>query len=91
MYYTISDKPNYSNLPDETLTAWPVFYVINITVGPSLSVSDFGVYTRDNNVKQVTYKGYPLYYSMLDHQSGDTYGNRLGGVWFVVDPGKYPP
>ncbi len=86
LYYTVSDRPGYSNLPDETLTAWPVFYVSSLVLPTSLSAADFGTYTRDNNVKQTTYKGYPLYYSFQDHSPGDTFGNRLGGVWFVVSP-----
>lgn len=86
LYYTVSDRPGYSNLPDETLTSWPVFYVPSIVVPSSLKASDFGIYTRDNNVKQTTYKGYPLYYSFQDKSPGDTFGNQAGGVWFVVNP-----
>lgn len=91
LYYTTSDLPGYSNLPDETLSTWPVFYVENITVPPSLKAADFGTYTRDNNVKQTTYRGYPLYYFYQDIKSGDTFGNKLNGVWFVVDPDNFPP
>lgn len=86
LYYTVSDLPNKSNLPDETLTSWPVFYTGNVVVPPSLNPADFGTYTRDNNVKQTTYKGYPLYYFFQDKGPGSTVGNKLGGVWFVVTP-----
>ena len=86
VYYTTSDRPNYSNLPDETLTSWPVFYVATITVGPGLNAADFGTYTRDSGKKQTTYKGYPLYLSTLDRSPGDSFGDKLGGVWFVVKP-----
>ncbi len=91
LYYTVSDRPGYSNLPDETLSSWPAFYVSNILVPPSLNASNFGTYTRDNNVKQTTYKGYPLYYFFQDKAAGDTLGNKLGGVWFVVNPDSFPP
>lgn len=91
LYYTVSDRPAYSNLPDETLSSWPVFYVPNILVPLSLNASDFGIYTRDNNVMQTTYKGYPLYYFFQDKTTGDTLGNTLGGVWFVVNPDNFPP
>jgi len=91
LYYTVSDRPNYSNLPDETLTSWPAFYVPDISVPPTLNAADFGVYTRDNNVKQTTYGGYPLYYFFQDFKAGDTFGNKLGGVWFVIDPVNFPP
>lgn len=86
LYYTISDRPGYSNLPDETLSSWPVFYVSDIVVPPSLNAADFGSYTRDNKVRQTTYKGYPLYYFFQDRAAGDTTGNQLGMVWFAVSP-----
>ncbi len=91
LYYTISDKPGYSNLPDEALSSWPAFYVPNIIVPPTLNASDFGTYTRDNNVSQRTYKGYPLYYFYQDRLAGDTVGDKAGGVWFVVNPASFPP
>ncbi|WP_076003545.1 COG4315 family predicted lipoprotein [Dehalogenimonas formicexedens] len=86
LYYTTSDRPNFSNLPDETITAWPVFFVPTLTVGAGLSPADFGIFTRDSGVRQITYKGYPLYLSIYDKASGDTVGNGVGGVWFVVKP-----
>ena len=46
LYYTVSDRPGYSNLPDGTLSSWPAFYVSNILVPPSLNASNFGTYTR---------------------------------------------
>ncbi len=91
LYYTVSDMPNYSNLPDETLSVWPVFYIPSIFVPPQLNAVDFGIYTRDNGVRQMTYKGYPLYYFFQDKTPGDTLGNKLGGVWFVVNPDSFPP
>ncbi len=91
LYYTVSDRPGYSNLPDETLSVWPVFYVSSFAVPQALNAADFGTYTRDIGVKQTTYKGYPLYYSFQDKSSGDTFGNKAGGVWFVVNPGNFPP
>jgi predicted lipoprotein with Yx(FWY)xxD motif len=91
LYYTASDRPNYSNLPDETLTSWPVFLVPAFVVPQPLNASDFGTYTRDNGLPQTTYKGYPLYYFFQDKAPGDTLGNNLGGVWSVVDPDKFPP
>jgi predicted lipoprotein with Yx(FWY)xxD motif len=91
LYYTTSDRPGYSNLPDETLGNWPVFYVADIVVPPSLNAADFGTYTRDNKAKQTTFRGYPLYYFVQDIKAGDTFGNKLAGVWFVLDPGNFQP
>jgi predicted lipoprotein with Yx(FWY)xxD motif len=91
LYYTTSDQPNYSNLPDGTLSSWPVFYVADIIVPPALNAADFNTYTRDGNVKQTTYKGYPLYYFFQDKKAGNTFGNKLSGVWFVVDINNFNP
>jgi len=68
------------------LSNWPVFYTANIVVPPSLNAADFGTYTRDNKIKQTTYKGYPLYYFVQDKTAGDTMGNQLSMVWFAVSP-----
>jgi predicted lipoprotein with Yx(FWY)xxD motif len=89
LYYTLSDKPNYSNLPDEALSSWPVFYIGNILVPPSLNTAEFGTYTRDNNVKQTTFRGYPLYYFFQDLKAGDTLGHKLNGVWFIINPDSF--
>jgi predicted lipoprotein with Yx(FWY)xxD motif len=89
LYYTKSDRPDYSNLPDETLSNWSFFYVTNISIPSSLNAADFGTYTRDNNVRQTTYKGYPLYYFSLDKVPGDILGNNLSGVWFTVNPDNF--
>jgi len=91
LYYTTSDRPNYSNLPDETLTSWPAFYTASVQVPSSLNAADFGTFTRDNGVKQTTFRGYPLYYFYQDKAPGDTLGNKLGNVWFLINPAQFPP
>ena len=35
---------------------------------------------------QMTYNGKPLYFYAKDTKSGDTTGDKVGGVWFVVKP-----
>ena len=42
-------------------------------------------------LQQATYKGFPLYYWINDKQRGDTTGEKVGGVWFAIDPAKFPP
>jgi predicted lipoprotein with Yx(FWY)xxD motif len=41
---------------------------------------------RADNTIQVTYNGRPLYFYIKDAKSGDTLGQGIGGVWFVVKP-----
>ncbi|MBZ0286365.1 MAG: hypothetical protein K8I30_02030, partial [Anaerolineae bacterium] len=42
--------------------------------------------TREDGSLQVAYNGLPLYYWVKDQQPGDTTGNRVGRVWWVVPP-----
>jgi len=42
--------------------------------------------TRTDGSLQVTYNGMPLYYWASDQKPGDTTGQNVGGVWFVVNP-----
>ena len=39
---------------------------------------------------QVTYNGWPLYYYFKDKDTEDTYGQGVGGKWFVVTPDVAP-
>jgi hypothetical protein len=52
---------------------------------------DFGTIKRDDGQMQATYKGWPLYYYIKDQVSGETAGQGVGGVWFVVNPTNFPP
>ena len=38
------------------------------------------------NGKQVVYNGHPLYTYAKDGDSGDAYGQGIGGKWFVATP-----
>ena len=42
---------------------------------------------RTDGTQQVTYNDIPLYYYAKDDDPGDTYGQGLGGRWFIVPPG----
>ena len=45
-----------------------------------------GTLTRDDGTVQVTYNGWPLYHFSGDTAPGDTNGQGLEGVWFLVSP-----
>lgn len=47
---------------------------------------DLGVTTRTDGTKQVTYGGHPLYYYLGDTAPGQTKGQGVGGVWFLIGP-----
>lgn len=44
-----------------------------------------------NNIKQIAYKGWPLYHYINDTMPEDAKGQGIDGAWFVVDPRNFPP
>jgi predicted lipoprotein with Yx(FWY)xxD motif len=69
-------------------TTWPPFVVDSLDeVKPDAAVTGkLALITRDDGTKQVSYKGWPLYYYSGDKAAGDTNGQGLFGKWFVVNP-----
>jgi predicted lipoprotein with Yx(FWY)xxD motif len=49
-----------------------------------------GTTRRNDGGLQVTYDGMPLYYWAKDQKPGDTTGQNVGGVWFVINPSDAP-
>lgn len=45
----------------------------------------FGSITRDDGMRQLTYRGHPVYYYAGDSSPGDMNGAGLGGVWHVIE------
>ncbi len=91
LYYFTKDSPGKSTAAGAVLQAWPIFSPEDFTVVASLKGSDFGTITRDDGLLQAIYKGWPLYTYVKDQVSGDTNGQGVNGVWFVIDPGKFSP
>ena len=46
----------------------------------------FGTTTRKEGTKQVTFNGWPLYYWANDKKPGDTLGQGVGDIWWVMTP-----
>ena len=91
LYYFTKDAPAKSNATAAIIANWPIFYASSIVVPPSLNAADFGSITGGNGNMQSTYKGWPLYYYVKDQVSGDTLGQGLNSVWFVINPADFPP
>ncbi|MFD0693119.1 hypothetical protein ACFQZT_03350 [Paenibacillus sp. GCM10027628] len=88
LYLFTKDKADPNSCVGGCLVNWPIFYDANLTVSSDLNGSDFGVLTRGDGTKQNTYKGWPLYYWIKDKNPGETTGQNVGKVWFVLDPAK---
>ncbi|KMZ40726.1 MULTISPECIES: hypothetical protein [Bacillales] len=86
LYYFKKDEAGKSNCSGDCLANWPAFTQEDFTVPEGFDKKDFDTITReDNGMKQVTYKGFPLYYFAKDQQAGDVNGQGVKEVWFVVN------
>lgn len=88
LYYFAKDANGESNCGGDCLNIWPVFYQEKISVSPGLSSSDFGTITRNDGMKQTTFKGWPLYYYSGDVSPGDIKGEGVANVWFIARPNQ---
>ena len=86
LYYLSKDEKNISNCTDGCAVNWPPFYVDPSAVIEGCESSDFATITRTDGRQQTTYKGMPLYYFKNDKYPGDTFGQGIGDVWFLVIP-----
>ena len=86
VYLFTKDTGTTSVCTDKCLAAWP-YAVANgtPTVGDGLDASKLTVSPQSDGTKQLTYNGHLLYRYTPDKAPGDTTGQGVGGVWFVVD------
>ncbi|MEQ8675878.1 MAG: hypothetical protein RLP44_01795 [Aggregatilineales bacterium] len=73
---------------DDCLEAWMPLTVDNeseLTKTAGIP-GNLGIYEREGDINQVTYNAMPLYYFSGDEQVGDINGDRVGNVWFIVEP-----
>jgi predicted lipoprotein with Yx(FWY)xxD motif len=66
------------------LTAWPP---VIATGAPTVTgvTGTVGTIDTPDGKKQVTLNGWPLYTYVKDAKAGDTTGQNVGQVWFVLD------
>jgi predicted lipoprotein with Yx(FWY)xxD motif len=86
LYYYSADKRHSgkSACTGTCATAWPPLAApVKAPAGVRLP-GRLGVITRSDGVKQVTLKGYPLYFYIGDKAPGQVKGNGIGGAWHVI-------
>jgi predicted lipoprotein with Yx(FWY)xxD motif len=72
---------------DDCAVAWPpLLETDEVTVGAGLDSTAFELVERTDGGMQVKIGSFPLYYWASDSAPGDTTGQGVGGVWFVVSP-----
>jgi predicted lipoprotein with Yx(FWY)xxD motif len=85
LYVFTKDTADKSNCSGACLTAWPPLLTTGTpTVGTGVDDSKIGTITLADGTMQVTYNHMPLYYFAKDKAAGDTSGQNVGSVWFVV-------
>ena len=86
LYLFMNDTPTAPACTGGCLAKWPPLVAAGTTTpGAGLSAEDFGTVTAGDGSTQVTFYGHPLYYFAADANPGDTNGQGVGGVWYVVD------
>lgn len=96
LYFFANDANGQASCSGGCEAVWPPFYVDNLTadkIADGLTFSDFGTITTSSSKKQLTYKGWPLYYYApvvngvnTRETAGQTTGDGVGGVWFIAKP-----
>lgn len=91
LYWFKNDSTGHSACTGGCVGNWPLFHREKVAPPAGLSSDEFGTITREDGAKQATFRGYPLYYFKGDAKPGDTKGNDMMDLWYVVDPGNFPP
>ena len=92
LYYFMKDKGAMGGAcAGPCLDNWPIFHTDAIGTPMGVDAKDFGVITRTDGKKQTTYRGWPLYHFVGDKAAGDTKGQGIKDIWYVVEPAKIQP
>ena len=85
LYVFDADEDGTSTCYGECEDNWPPLTADAPTAGEGADESLLGTTERDDGSVQVTYDGRPLYFFAGDAAPGDTNGQAVGDVWWVVD------
>lgn len=87
LYGFTKDEPGKSNCFGECLDKWPPFLTQGAPIlGEGVDPALVGTATLSDGSMIVTYNQMPLYYWYDDKAPGDTDGQDVGKVWYVVSP-----
>lgn len=85
LYVFDNDSEGTSTCTGDCAANWPAL-TGEVTAGEGVDENLLGTTERDDGSMQVTYDGLPLYYFAGDQAAGDTNGQAVGDVWWVVAP-----
>ena len=84
LYLFTNDTPGVSTCEGGCLAAWPPL-LGTPRAGDGVDDSLLGTLQRSDGSTQVSYNGWPLYYWASDAVAGDTTGQGVNNVWWVVN------
>lgn len=93
LYVFMQDTTDVSTCTGDCAASWPALIAkgeVKAGGGSQVDASLLGTSARDDGTMQVTYNGHPLYHFAGDQAPGDTNGQGVGGIWFVVSPAGDP-
>lgn len=92
LYYVVTDKGvKGGGCAGPCLDKWPIFYRKSISAPAGLDAKDFGMITRADGKKQSTFRGWPMYTFAGDKAPGDTNGQGVKDIWYVITTTKIQP
>lgn len=87
LYILVRDKQGASTCTGDCTTNWPPLIVTGAPVaGKGLDASLLGTVKRPDGSLQVTYNGWPLYTYVRDTKAGESNGEGLGNLFYLLDP-----
>lgn len=91
LYMFVPDEQGESTCYDQCAQAWPPLVTSGDPMaGEGADQTLLGVVEREDGSQQVTYNDWPLYYWAQDEAPGDTTGQGVNDVWWVLDPAGEP-
>jgi len=86
--FTNDTTEGESSCYDECVEHWPLFNPEGDLTLPEGVDGELTRIERTDGTQMVAYNGIPLYYFANDAAPGDTNGQEVGDVWYVVAPGQ---
>jgi predicted lipoprotein with Yx(FWY)xxD motif len=75
-----------SNCNGQCIATWPALTASGTPLaGSGVQAAVLGTIQRTDGTSQVTYNDWPLYFYGADTKVGQTNGQGINGIWFVVD------
>jgi predicted lipoprotein with Yx(FWY)xxD motif len=84
LYLFMPDAQGASQCVDSCASTWPPL-AGPATAGDGVDEALISTAERPDGSAQVTYNGWPLYRFASDAAAGDTNGQGVGDIWYVVD------